>query len=215
MDLRIYELTNGEGPAVWFFGALAIVKATAKQTANAFALIEQRAPVGLATPYHLHRAEDEAFFVLEGQLEFTSGDHRLTGGPGTYVFLPRNIPHGFRVTGSTPARFLVLTTPAGFEGFVMEMGEPASARTLPAPSEPDMDRLTVLAAKYGIEILGPLPERVGGSRLPPVLASGEELRNDRQGGSGSGPGRPRRRAARRRQASPLECLEKDPPCFAS
>ena len=158
MDLSIHALGKDEGPAVWFLNQLAVVKATAKQTSNAFGLIEVLAPVGPASPYHVHRAEDETFYVLEGELEFISGERRLTGVPGSYVFLPREIPHGFRVVGTSPARFLVLVTPGGFEGFLIEIGKPASALTLPAPSEPDMDKLTAVAAKYEIEILGPLPE---------------------------------------------------------
>jgi quercetin dioxygenase-like cupin family protein len=137
---------------------LAVVKATAKQTANAFGLVELLAPVGAGSPYHVHRADEETFYVLEGQLEFISGERRFTSGSGGYVFLPRDIPHGFRVVGTSPARFLVLTTPGGFEGFVMEVGEPATTLTLPAPSAPDMNKLVALAAKYRIEILGPLPE---------------------------------------------------------
>ncbi len=158
MDLSIYALGKDEGPAVWFLNQLAVVKATAKQTGNAFGLVELIAPVGPASPYHVHRAEDEAFYVLEGELEFISGERRMTGGPGTYMFLPRDIPHGFRVVGPSPARCLILVTPGGFEGFVVEMGQPASTLTLPAPSAPDMDRLIKVAAKYRIEILGPLPE---------------------------------------------------------
>jgi quercetin dioxygenase-like cupin family protein len=158
MSLSIYALGKDEGPAVWFLNHLAVVKATAKQTANAFGLVEFLAPVGAGSPYHVHRAEDETFYVLEGQLEFISGEHRLTGGPGSYVFLPRDVPHGFQVVGTSPARFLILTTPGGFDGFVMEMGQPASSLTFPVPSAPDMDRLIALAAKYRIEILGPLPE---------------------------------------------------------
>ncbi len=158
MDLSIYAPGKNEGPAVWFLNTLTVVKATAKQTNNGFGLIEMLAPVGPASPYHIHRAEDETCYVLEGHLEVISGERRWTGGPGSYAFLPRDIPHGLRVVGTSPARFLVLTTPGGFEGFVMEMGEPASALTLPTPSAPDMDKLMALAAKYRIEILGPLPE---------------------------------------------------------
>jgi quercetin dioxygenase-like cupin family protein len=158
MDSRISALAKDDGQAVWFLNQLVVIKAGAKQTGNAFGLVEVVAPVGPASPYHVHRAEDEAFYVLEGQLEFISGDGRFTGGPGSYVFLPRDIPHGFRVVGTSPARFLILVTPGGFEGFVLEMGEPAASLTLPAPSAPDMNKLTALAAKYRIEILGPLPE---------------------------------------------------------
>ena len=116
------------------------------------------APVGAGSPYHVHRAEEETFYVLDGTLEFISGDARRTGGPGSYVFLPRDIPHGFRVIGTSPARLLILTTPAGFDGFVIEAGEPATELTLPPPSAPDMQKLVAIAAKYRIEILGPLPE---------------------------------------------------------
>ncbi len=158
MDLSIYTLGNHEGPAYWFLNQLAIVKATAKQTGNAFGLIELLALRGPASPYHIHRAEDESFYILDGQLEFVSGDRRVNGGPGSFVFLPRNIPHGFRVVGESPAKCLILTTPGGFEGFVLEMGQPAPSLTLPPPTPPDMAKLTALAAKYRIEILGPLPE---------------------------------------------------------
>jgi hypothetical protein len=71
--------------------------------------------------------------------------------PGTYVFGPREIPHGFKVLGDAPARMLLLCAPGGFAQFVVEMSEP-----MPAP--PDIAKLMALAAKYHIDILGPLPE---------------------------------------------------------
>lgn len=158
MSLEIFAFAKHEGPAVWFLNTLSIIKATSSQTGGAFGLIEQLAPVGPGSPYHVHRAEEETFYILEGGLEFLSGDRRFVQGPGGVVFLPRDIPHGFRVIGETPARFLVLTTPGGFEGFVTEAGEPAADLTLPEPSAPNMEKLVALAAKYRVEILGPLPE---------------------------------------------------------
>lgn len=158
MDLGLYAHGRNEGPAYWFLGSLVIVKATSRQTGNAFGLLEFLAPVGPGSPYHVHHGEEEVFYVLEGQLEFVSGERRISGGPGSYVFLPRDVPHGFRVTGSSPARFLILTTPGGFEEFVREVGEPAPSLVLPPPSPPDIERLVAIAAKYRIEILGPLPE---------------------------------------------------------
>lgn len=80
-------------------------------------------------------------------------------GPGGYIFGPRGIPHGFRVEGTVPARILLLTTPGGgFENFILEMSEPASETNVPPAGPPDMDKLMSLAAKYQIDILGPLPE---------------------------------------------------------
>lgn len=53
---------------------------------------------------------------------------------------------------------LLLAVPGGFERFIVEMGEPAAAPVLPPPTPPDMAKSMTLAAKYGIDILGPLPE---------------------------------------------------------
>ena len=111
-------------------------------------------PPGFATPYHMHHLEDEAFYVLEGELAFICDDKWLHAGPGTYVFGPREIPHGFKVVGNAPARMLLLCAPAGFERFVLEMSEPDAA----PPAPPDMAKLMTLAAKYEIDILGPLPD---------------------------------------------------------
>lgn len=158
MSLDFITLGKDEGPALWFFNALTFVKASASQTGGAFGLIEQLAPVGVESPYHVHRAEEESFYILEGEVEFFSEGRRFVKGAGSFVLLPRDIPHGFRVVGDAPARFLILVTPGGFEEFVNEMGEPASALTIPEPSMPDMEKLMPLAAKYKLEILGPLTE---------------------------------------------------------
>lgn len=147
-----------EGPAIWFLGTLTFVKATSETTNGAFALIEQLIPAGFASPYHVHHAEDEAFYVLEGEVTFVCDGQRWKTGAGAYVFGPREIPHGFRIEGTTPARILVLAAPAGFESFVMEMSEPATGLTLPPMEPPDMGKLMTLAAKYHIDILGSLPE---------------------------------------------------------
>ncbi len=154
----IYSLGKDAGPAYWFFNSLLIVKASASQTGNAFALIDNQAAVGMESPYHVHHAEDEAFQVTEGELEFHSEGKRFVRGAGAFVFLPRDIPHGFRVVGTKTARFLILLTPGGFDGFVREAGEPAPSLTLPTPSAPDMDKLMPLVAKYRLELFGPLPK---------------------------------------------------------
>lgn len=104
----------------------------------------------------MHHNEDEIFYIIEGEATFISGDRVIKAAAGSYVFLPCNIAHGFRT--DTPARLLLQTFPAGFEQFVIEMSEPAKELTLPPAGPPDMEKLMKLAAKYGIDILGPLPE---------------------------------------------------------
>jgi quercetin dioxygenase-like cupin family protein len=152
-----YALAKEEGQAVWFLDSLLIVKATGEQTGGAFGLIDNFMPPG-DSPFHVHHNEDEAFYVYEGQMTFYVGEERIKAQPGTWVYGPREVPHGFCIEGSSPARMLLLNTPAGFERFPVEVGKPAKELALPPAEEPDMQRLMSVAAKYAIDILGPLPE---------------------------------------------------------
>jgi hypothetical protein len=75
------------------------------------------------------------------------------------MFLPRGMPHGIRCTGSGSSTMLILAMPGtGFVGMMLEMAEPAHERVLPPVTTPDLQKLAMLCAKYGIDILGPLPE---------------------------------------------------------
>ena len=158
--LQPYVSTSEES-AFWFLGTLTLLKSTGESTNGAFGLIEQLIPAGFASPYHIHHLEDEAFYVLEGEVMFVRDGKWLKAGPGAYVFGPREIPHGFKIESTTPARILLLCAPAGFEHFVIEMSEPATELRLPHPAQPDMTKMMALAAKYKIDILGPLPEHAG------------------------------------------------------
>jgi quercetin dioxygenase-like cupin family protein len=152
-------LSREDEPAYWFLNALCTVKATTTSTGGAFSMVHQIAPPGHASPYHLHHAEDEAFYVLDGEYTFFCDGKKTVLGPGGYIFLPRGIPHGIRSDGQKPATMLILATPGtGFVGMMEEMSEPATEHILPVPTAPDMEKLTRLCAKYGIDILGPLPE---------------------------------------------------------
>lgn len=157
-DLQPYLNTRDDEP-VSFLGCPTLVRASAATTGGAFGLIEHLTmPPGFASPYHRHKNEDEAFYVLEGQLAFVCDGRWMSGGPGAFVFGPRGIAHGFKVEGSSPARLLLLCTPGGFEQFVLDLGAPMPAPGA-TPPPPDMARLMAAATEYGIEILGPLPEQ--------------------------------------------------------
>ena len=152
-----YVLTREEGTPVWFLGTLMTLKATGETTSQGFALIEQVLPAGFAPPPHIHHTEDEAFYILEGTITFTCGDRTFNATPGSFVYLPRGIVHGFKVEGEKPVRLLQINTPTGLEHFFEEMGEPAKALTLPPPGPPNVEKLMALAAKYHFEIQGPPP----------------------------------------------------------
>ena len=74
---RPYALAREVGETLWFFGAPARVIATAEQTGGAFGLIEQVIPAGSKSPWHVHHAEDEAFYVVDGQMTFLCGDQKV------------------------------------------------------------------------------------------------------------------------------------------
>ena len=154
-------INTREDSAIMFLGIPTLMRATGDTTNGAFGLMEQwMMPPGFASPYHTHHLEDEAFYVLEGEVAFVFDGKWSKAGPGTYVFGPREIPHGLKVVGNAPVRMLILCAPAGFEHFVLEMSEPATDLTSP-PTPPSMPKLIALAAKYKIDIHGPLPEQAG------------------------------------------------------
>ena len=149
-------LHKDEGEALWFLGVLATIKASSETTDGRVAVIEHLAPQGAGSPLHVHHNEDEWFYVTEGELTFWVGGQLTNAPAGSFVYGPRGIPHTFTVT-SPEARFLLVTEPAGFEGFMRALSEPAQSLTLPPATTPppDPERMTAIATEYGIEILGP------------------------------------------------------------
>jgi quercetin dioxygenase-like cupin family protein len=158
--LRPFSVAHDDVETLSFFGCLIWIKATGEQTGGTLGLIDQVVPPGAGSPWHLHHNEDESFYVIEGEVLFIIGEEqqRITAGPGTFVFGPRNIPHGFRNDSSAPARMLLQVTPAGFEQFALTLSQSAPESGFGPAGPPDMERLMAEAAKYNIEILGPLPE---------------------------------------------------------
>jgi quercetin dioxygenase-like cupin family protein len=171
MNERIAPVTRGviSGPdsqaAIWFLGVLSQVRVSGEQTGGAFSLTDNLARRGDGSPVHVHDRDDETFIVLDGELRVLVGEDDSTAGPGTVAVLPRRLRHAYVVTSAT-ARFLSLHTPAGFERFAAEVGEPAPALTLPAePTEPpDPAALAQAAARHGITILAPPPQPEGEAR---------------------------------------------------
>ena len=149
-------LKQGEGEALWFFGALVIVKASTETTAGRVTVIEHLAPEGSGPPVHVHHREDEWFHVIEGELTFWVGGRIIKASTGSFVYGPRDIPHTYQVT-SPLARSLIVSQPAGFEKFMRALGEPATAHTIPPASVamPSRERIMAAAAEFGLEILGP------------------------------------------------------------
>jgi mannose-6-phosphate isomerase-like protein (cupin superfamily) len=120
-----YELEAEGGERLRFGDVEVVVKASADTTGGAFTIFEENEPVD--TSLHVHENEDELFYVLEGQHVFRVGDQDFQAGPGGLVFAPRGVPHAQRRVVPRTGRILVLTSPAGFEGFFRELAEAARA----------------------------------------------------------------------------------------
>jgi quercetin dioxygenase-like cupin family protein len=149
-------LSAGEGEALWFLGQLVTIKSSSESTAGRVGVTETLAPRGSGSPLHVHHNEDEWFYVIEGELTFWVGGQVITAPAGSFVYGPREVPHTF-IVSSEQARFLLVVEPAGFEGFVRALGQPAQELVIPSPATepPDVAAMAALAAEYGIEILGP------------------------------------------------------------
>ena len=150
------SLMAGEGEALWFLGQLVTIKSSSESTAGRVGVTETLAPRGSGSPLHLHHNEDEWFYVIDGELTFWVGGQVITAPAGSFVYGPREIPHTF-IVSSEQARFLLVAEPAGFEGFLRALGQPAQELVIPLPATepPDVAAMAALAAEHGIEILGP------------------------------------------------------------
>jgi quercetin dioxygenase-like cupin family protein len=139
-------------------GYLLTFLATSEDTAGAFSLVEEVGCKGQSAdpPLHVHSREEESFYVIEGAMRFFVADDVIDAPVGTFVTLPRGIPHRFTLE-SDEVRLLNMCVPAGFEGFLRDLSEPASSPTLPPPpaGPPDLARFLEAAEKYGVEILPP------------------------------------------------------------
>jgi quercetin dioxygenase-like cupin family protein len=145
----------GDGEAIWFLNSHMTVKATAETTGGAYGLIESLIPPGFSPPKHIHHREDESYYMLDGQVTVLCGDETYSATAGSFVFLPRGVPHTFVVEGDKPARWLTLITPGGGEGFFVDAGRPAESDGFPERAPIDIDLLRRVSAKYGDEIVGP------------------------------------------------------------
>jgi quercetin dioxygenase-like cupin family protein len=150
-------LHKGEGTARWFLGCLYEFKATGDQTGGALTVMEVTLPPNImGAPPHVHDVEETAY-ILEGMITYHIGEKTVDAAAGSFFFFPKGQPEWFENTTDKPARMLITYSPGGFDKFFMEASEPAQSRTLPPRPEgpPDMEKLNVLAKKYGLEILPP------------------------------------------------------------
>ena len=129
MSIPAFALDADAGERLRFGDVTILVRASADTTGGAFAVFEEVPPL-VDTPLHVHANEDELFYSLEGEHIVEVGDDELRIGPGGVVFAPRGVPHSQRRVVPGEGRLLIMTSPAGFEGFFRELAAAEAAGTL-------------------------------------------------------------------------------------
>lgn len=131
----------------------AVVLAAGDETSGEFAVLQtQSESSGFGPPLHLHRDAAEAFFVLEGEYLMFIDDDQYLCPPGSFVYVPRGVPHTFKVSSVDPGKKLNLFTPSAMVGFFEELAAAEAAGTA-TPSV-----LDEIAARHQMEVLGPVPD---------------------------------------------------------
>lgn len=138
-NLKPYVLRPGES----FPGCAEGVKASAHSTSGGFTMIESHAAGG--APWHVHTREDEYFYIVDGEITVWCGKEEFRAGAGSFVFLPRGIPHAWDVTSRTKATVLMMTVPAMLDEFLREYHRAAP------------DQRNAVAQKYGITFFAGRP----------------------------------------------------------
>ena len=137
------------GQRLDLFGATLTIKAATSDTAGAYSLIDGVfQPGGFAPLPHTHRDEEESFYVLDGEFEFSVGTSRFRGSRGAFVLVPRGLRHGFVNAGDDAGRLLIIHSP-GLEGFFLEFAE------LAASGPPEPQAIAALMRAWRMEVDGP------------------------------------------------------------
>jgi quercetin dioxygenase-like cupin family protein len=148
-----FVVVPGEGRRLGLGNFEAIVLATAVQTSNEFTLVQtQGEPSEFGPPLHIHRDAAEAFYVLEGEYLMYVDDRQRLCPPGTFVYVPRGVPHTFKVVSTGPGKKLNLFSPAAMVGFFEDLAAAESAGT----ATPEM--LDTIAARNHMDVIGPVPD---------------------------------------------------------
>lgn len=145
----------GTGRSYWGPGDLYTFLVTGEETGGAYFAMEALVPPGGGPPPHIHRREDETFYVLSGSCTFRLGDETVLAGPGDFVNVPRGQVHNFHNGGTETARLILTFTPAGMERFFEETLERALDPSAPVPANVDevAARYVAAAPRFGLEFV--------------------------------------------------------------
>ena len=142
----------GEASGVMLRGLLLAFLVTGEDTRHT-SMFDWTIPPGFATGRHVHRVQEETFYMLEGACEWHVGDDVVRAMPGTYLFIPPGVPHNITNVGDTPARVLMTVSPPGHEHYFEELAK------LTASGAPDPKAIGELRARFDTDQLSALTAR--------------------------------------------------------
>ncbi|MCE9532258.1 MAG: cupin domain-containing protein [Planctomycetes bacterium] len=143
-----------EGNTIAVVGDVYRFLATGEDTNGKYATWEAIIPPGGGPPPHVHSREEEGFYILEGEITFQIGEERIVATAGMFANMPVGTPHSFRNESDKPAKMLISVAPAGLELMFFEVGVPLAqgASTALPPTKEEIEKLLLIAPRYGIEI---------------------------------------------------------------
>jgi quercetin dioxygenase-like cupin family protein len=140
----------GEGREVTLAGKPLAFLVTGEDTKHT-SMFDWTLPAGFSTGLHVHRVQEEAFYVLEGECEWQVDGQTVRATPGTYLFLPPGVPHDIRNTSDKPARMIMTVSPPGHEHYFEELANLAKSG-----SRPDAKTIGELRSRYDTDQLSAL-----------------------------------------------------------
>ena len=141
-----------EGRTIGIVGDIYRFLATSEETGGRYSMFEATVLPGGGPPPHIHRREDETFYVLEGEITFQVGDERRVAKSGTFVHMPIGVLHAFKNETNQPAKMLISFAPAGLEEMFFEVGKDlAEGETPDEPSPEEIKKLLEAGGRFGIE----------------------------------------------------------------
>jgi glyoxylase I family protein len=167
-DGRFYtEPASSE--AWWFLDSMLVVR-NPEDAPRIPLVMELVIPPGGSPPRHVHQGLHDAFFVLDGEVVLSVGEHTTLAKPGTYAVVPAGSDHTFRVTSPTPARLLLVHDDDSFLRMVQAGGTPAREHRLPTPGEfnLDLDTMTRLVEEHDSHVVGPSLEEEQARAVAPA-----------------------------------------------
>lgn len=140
----------GENKGVTLAGQPMVFLVTGPETQHT-SMFEWTLPPGLSTGLHVHRVQEETFYVLEGTCEWRVGEQVVQATPGTFLFIPPGVPHNIANVSAQPTKLFMTVSPPGHENYFVEL-----AALVKDGGRPDPEALAALRRRYDTEQISAL-----------------------------------------------------------